>query len=215
MARIFNESKLLIATKNNGKVKEIESLLQDLDIDILSLAGFDVEDAVEDGKSFEENAVIKAKFYGKYSNLPALADDSGLVIPSLNGQPGIYSARWAGDNKDFNVAMDRVKRELYKAKGFEYEINDPAYFVCVLSIYWPEDGHVESFEGRINGHLRFPATGKKGFGYDPIFVPEGYSITMAEIEPSVKNNISHRANAFKILLEECFKTNTEKLAAVK
>ena len=129
--------------------------------------------------------------------LPALADDSGLSIDALNGAPGIYSARWAGPSKDFAVAMARIEREM---AGKEVR---RARFVCALSLAWP-DGHGETFEGNVPGVLRFPPSGAKGFGYDPIFVPDGHSITFAEMEPQAKHAISHRADAFRQLVAACF-----------
>lgn len=204
MAREFKEDTLLIATTNKGKVKEIEVLLQQHPINLVSLDQYTCEEPEENGNSFQENAKIKAGYYGKHTGIPSLADDSGLVIPQLDGQPGIYSARWAGENKDFSLAMNIIKEKLFEKNGGEYHINDKAYFVCALTIYWPEDDHFETFEGQLHGKLQFPPIGENGFGYDPIFIPEGYTKTLAELEPSLKNSISHRQNAFQKLVNACF-----------
>jgi XTP/dITP diphosphohydrolase len=146
--------------------------------------------------TFIGNAELKARAAATASGLPALADDSGMVVPALGGAPGVYSARWAGPGKDFGVAMKRVETELGG--------RDPAaYFVCALSLAWP-DGHVESVEGRVHGRLTFPGRGDKGFGYDPIFIAEGRDITFAEMDPDEKHSISHRADAFAQLVAQCF-----------
>lgn len=199
--RKFSESELLIASGNKGKVKEIIELLADFNVKIRSLDEFsNIEEPEETGLTFKENAILKAKYYGEITGLPALADDSGLAIDALNGDPGIYSARWAGETKDFSIAMNKVENELKSS-------NSPppysAHFVCALAIYWP-DGHIECVEGKAYGNLTFPARGEKGFGYDPIFIPEGYNKTFAEIEPDIKKNISHRSDAFKKIVNKCF-----------
>lgn len=140
--------------------------------------------------------MIKAVAAAKLSGIPALADDSGLSVTALNGEPGIYSARWAPD-KDFNVAMAEVNRRLGKS------VDRSAAFICALALAWP-DGHVESFEGRIDGNLIWPPRGGKGFGYDPFFIPEGDTRTYGEIEPEEKRKTSHRAKAFEKLVKTCF-----------
>lgn len=182
-------STLVIASHNEGKVREIRELLTPYSMKVISAAEVGVDEPEETGDTFIANAELKARNTALHANLPALADDSGLVIPALGGAPGIYSARWAGPNKDFSVAFARIQKELGD--------KDPAaYFVCVLSLYLP-DGQMHSFEGRIDGTLTFPPRGEKGFGYDPIFIPEGYAITFAEIAPAEKTHISHRARAFE------------------
>lgn len=194
--RKFNEKKLVVASHNEGKVKEISALLAPYGVDIVSSAELNLPEPVEDGASFQENAEIKAIQSAKAANLPALADDSGLVVPALGGEPGIYSARWAGKDKNFNIAMQDVI-------GKVGEKDKAAHFVCVLSLAWP-DGHVESFEGRVYGRLVWPMRGKKGFGYDPIFEPDGqngHTQTFGEMEPDKKHEISHRAAAFNKLIE--------------
>lgn len=194
----FTEKKLLLASGNAGKVKEIGKLLAPFAIEVISAKEFNLVEPEENGQTFIENAEIKAKYYGDKTGLPALADDSGLCILALNGKPGIYSARWAGAEKNFATAM----------KTIEQEIGDnpdkSAYFACALSLYWPSDGHIESVEGRVTGTLTFPARGESGFGYDPIFIAENHNKTFAEIDPAEKQKISHRADAFKKLIERCF-----------
>ena len=181
---------LVIASHNAGKVREIGALIAPLGIRVLSANIIEPE---ETGETFAENAVLKALHASEAAKLPALADDSGLVVPAIGGAPGIYSARWAGPDKDFSVAFERIQNELGdKPKD--------AYFICVLALSIPGAG-VEIFEGRINGHLTFPARGDKGFGYDPIFIPNGFDRTFAELDPDVKNGISHRARAFEKFLQ--------------
>lgn len=204
MARIFNEKQLFLASGNQGKITEIIDLLSDFPVEVISATDFDIEEPEETGATFADNAILKAKYYSHEVGAVSLADDSGLVIPAIDGQPGIFSARWAGVEKNFDLAMNRVKDALFAAKGREYEIDDYAYFVCVLALYWPEDDHVEVFEGRVEGNLRFPPAGKDGFGYDPIFVPTGYDICFAEMDKSQKKLFSHRGNAFRDMIKACF-----------
>jgi XTP/dITP diphosphohydrolase len=151
----------------------------------------------ETGTTFLENAELKARAAALAARLPALADDSGLVVPALGGAPGVYSARWAGPEKDFRVAMERVQRELGGSPDRR------ACFICALAMAWP-DGHVESFEGRVDGTLVWPPRGSRGFGYDPMFLPEGGTLTFGEMEPEAKHKISHRARAFAQLTARCF-----------
>lgn len=185
---------LLLATHNAGKLAEIRAMLVPLGLNVTSAGELNIPEPEETADSFHGNAELKARACAKASGLTSLADDSGLVIPALGGAPGIYSARWAGPNKDFSVAFDRIIRELGEANAVD------AYFICVLCLY-KTDGKVDFFEGRLHGHLSFPPRGDKGFGYDPIFIPEGYMETLAEIEPAVKNKISHRAAAFEGLIK--------------
>lgn len=199
MVRQFQEAALLIASGNKGKVLEIRELLDGLPVAVESLDGRFIEEPEENGDSFIDNAVIKARYYSKATGLPALADDSGLVVNALNGAPGIYSARWGGEARDFTIAMQRVERELSQLQTTDFS----AAFVCALALYWP-DGHVETVEGTVKGQLTFPSRGDKGFGYDPIFIPDGYDVTFAEMEPQAKNVISHRMDAFKKLVTACF-----------
>lgn len=196
MSRCFTGDTLVIASHNRGKVREIAELLGAYVAHFPSAGDLNLPEPEETETSFIGNAELKARAAATASGLPALADDSGLVVPALGGAPGIFSARWAGPEKDFAVAMKRVETELGEG--------DPAaYFVCALSLAWP-DGHMESVEGRIHGRLVFPGRGAKGFGYDPIFIAEGRDITFAEMDPQEKHSISHRADAFAQLVARCF-----------
>jgi len=198
MARRFTGDTLVIASHNKGKVREIAELLGDYVAHFPSAGELGLAEPEETEATFIGNAELKARAAALASGLPALADDSGLVVPALGGAPGIYSARWAGPDKDFSFAMRRVEMEL--------GAGDPAaHFVCALSLAWP-DGHVESVEGRIDGRLVFPPRGDRGFGYDPIFIMSGRDITFAEMDPAEKHAVSHRADAFAQLVALCFKT---------
>ncbi len=185
--------RLVIASHNRGKVVEIEELLAPFGVEVVSAADLDLEEPEETGDSFTANALLKARAACDASGLPALADDSGLTVPALGGAPGIFSARWAGPNRDFNAAMARLEREL---AGHS---NRKAAFVSVLALAWP-NGEARCFEGRIKGTLTFPPRGRNGFGYDPVFVPDGYDVTFGEMDPAEKTAISHRAVAFAKLL---------------
>ena len=200
MTRKFNRSdRLVIASHNQGKVREIRALLEPLHIEVIGAGELDLIEPEETGTTFIENAELKAKLAAHAADLPALSDDSGFCVQALGGAPGIYSARWAGPNKDFGHAMECVSTALL-ASG---STNRVCEFVCALSLAWP-DGHCESFEGRIAGDLTWPPRGDKGFGYDPIFTPTGHSQTFAEMDPADKHAMSHRAIAFNQLLEACF-----------
>jgi XTP/dITP diphosphohydrolase len=179
--------KLVVASHNKGKVREIEDLLRPLGFDVISAEGLDEPE--ETGLTFEDNAILKARAACAATGLAALADDSGLSVEALGGAPGIHSARWAGENKDFAAAMARVEREL--------EGRDPrAKFVCVLALAKPGED-VRTFRGEVHGRLVFPPRGTKGFGYDPIFVADAMTETFGEIDPALKASISHRAKAFE------------------
>jgi len=199
MARHFDGDKLVIASHNKGKVREIGELLEPFGVETISAGELGLPEPVEDGLTFIANAEIKALAAAEASGLPALADDSGLEVHGLGGEPGIYSARWAGPSKDFNIGMKAVMEKLGDNP------DRGANFTCALTLAWP-DGHMESFEGKVFGSLTWPMRGEKGFGYDPIFVPEGHDITFAEMEPMAKHAMSHRADAFKQLINACFKT---------
>ena len=190
----LQEKELVIATHNKGKAKEIAELLAGRVETVLTAGELGLPEPVEDGETFVENALIKARSGAKESGKLCLADDSGLAVNALGGAPGIYSARWAGEEKDFGKAMETVMNSLN-----EFE-DKSAAFICVLALCWP-DGREEVFEGRVEGHIVWPPRGDKGFGYDPIFVPRGYDVTFAEMEPEEKHKISHRADAFKKLKE--------------
>ena len=205
MSKTFTEKKLVIASHNPGKVGEIALMLRPLGIEVVSGGELGLDEPVEDGLTYAANADIKARAAALASGLPALADDSGLSVTALGGDPGIYSARWAGPEKDFALAMDKVNSALAD------NADRSAHFVCALSLCWPdgevdEDGNLpcETFEGHFHGTLVWPTRGSNGFGYDPMFQPQGYDITCGEMEPAEKHRISHRALAFKQLLTACF-----------
>ena len=186
--------KLVLATKNTGKVAEFERLLSEFapDIKVLGLADFpDMPEVIESGSTLHENARLKAKAICDFSKLPALADDSGLFIDALGGQPGIYSARWAGPDRDFYAAMAEIERQL-QAKG---ATDRSARFICALALVYP-DGREQAFEGEVVGEVVAVPRGTNGFGYDPIFVASGHTETFGELDPAVKHAMSHRADAF-------------------
>ena len=196
MARRLVAARLIVASHNAGKVREIAALLDPLGIEALGASALGLAEPEETGDTFIANAALKARAAAQASGEPALADDSGLVVPALDGAPGIYSARWAGPGKDFRVAMDRIEAEL-GMRGVE-TVGAAAYFVCALSLAWP-DGHCETVEGRVDGTLTFPPRGQHGFGYDPIFVPDGHGRTFGEMPPEEKQPLTHRARAFEQL----------------
>src|SRR5271170_4943648 len=184
MARRLAGGILALATHNAGKLVEIADLVEPFGLQTRSAAALGVAEPEETGATFEENACLKALAVATASGLPPLADDSGLVVPALGGAPGIYSARWAGPERDFAAAMRRVERELGG--------RDPASsFVAALALAWP-DGHVECFRGEVAGRLTFPPRGTHGFCYDPIFVAAGHTETFGEMAPEAKHAISHR-----------------------
>ena len=192
--------RLVIASHNEGKVREIRALLQPHGIEPVSAGSLGLPEPPETGTTFVANAEIKARSAADLSGLPALADDSGLAVDALNGEPGIYSARWAGEGKDFALAMHLVHDRMAAAGP---DAGHDAHFVCALSLCWP-DGHIESFEGRVDGLIAWPPRGDKGFGYDPIFQPIGHNITFGEMEPDAKHAMSHRADAFRKLVAAVF-----------
>lgn len=164
---------------------------------MISAAALGAPEPEETGDSFRANALLKARSCAETTQRPSLADDSGLVVPALDGAPGIYSARWAGPDRDFNLAMKRV----HDALG---DRDRRAYFVCALALAWP-DGSAECFEGRVDGRLVWPPRGDRGFGYDPMFQPDGHAETFGEMAPEAKHAISHRARAFARLTKQCFR----------
>ncbi|HSD35602.1 MAG TPA: RdgB/HAM1 family non-canonical purine NTP pyrophosphatase [Alphaproteobacteria bacterium] len=200
MARRCEGGRLVVASHNPGKVREIGDLLRPFGFKAVPAAELGLPEPEETGFSFAENAELKARAAARVARLPALADDSGLVVPALGGAPGIHSARWAGPQKDFTLAMERVHKEL----GAKLDLR--AHFVCALALAWP-DGHVEVFEGRVDGTLVWPPRGTRGFGYDPMFLPEGGAQTFGEMEPAAKHQVSHRARAFAKLMAACFGTD--------
>jgi len=197
VARRFHGGRLVIASHNHGKAREIVELLAPYGVTCIPARELGLPEPEETGDSFAANAELKALAAARVANLPALADDSGLSVDALGGAPGVYSARWAGPKKDFGVAMQRVHRQL------GHDADRRAHFVCVLALAWP-DGHVDSFEGQVHGRLVWPPRGDRGFGYDPIFMPDGRSQTFGEMDPAGKHDISHRAEAFRRLVEACF-----------
>ena len=183
---------IVIASQNPGKIKEMLPFIKKLNTKIYFAKDFKLKEPKEDGSNFVENALKKSRYVNNKTKKVSIADDSGLVIPSLQGKPGIFSSRWAGEKKDFNQAMKKVNNLLYKKKT-------NAYYISVLAISWNKKKE-EIFIGKIFGSLTWPPRGNLGFGYDPIFIPKGYSKTFGELSNKVKNNISHRVIAFKKLL---------------
>lgn len=196
MARPLTSGTLVVASHNPGKVREIGDLLSGSALTIVSAGALGLPEPEESGATFVENALLKAHAAADGSGHPALADDSGLVVPALDGAPGIHSARWGGPAKDFSVAMERVENLLAGIPDRR------AHFVCVLALAWP-DGHTEVFEGTVHGTLTWPPCGDKGFGYDPMFIPDGHEISFGEMNADEKHKISHRADAFRQLLAAC------------
>ncbi|NIJ17273.1 RdgB/HAM1 family non-canonical purine NTP pyrophosphatase [Sphingobium vermicomposti] len=198
--RKLGPGKLVIASHNPGKVREIGELLAPFGIETVSAAALDLPEPDETGTTFIANAELKAMQAADLSGLPALADDSGLCVEALNGDPGIFSARWAGETKDFGLAMQLVW-DAIQAKG--PDVGHDAHFVCALALAWP-DGHVEVFEGRVDGTISWPPRGTKGFGYDAIFQPNGHTVSFGEMEPEQKHAMSHRADAFAQMVAAVF-----------
>ncbi len=197
--RTFAEDTLVLATHNQGKLREIKELLADRQIEVLSAAALGLDEPEETETSFTGNARLKARAAAQATSLPALADDSGLVVEALNGDPGIYSARWAGPEKDFAMAMQLVEQKLAESGSDDRR----AHFICCLSLVWP-DGFDVTVEGRVDGTLVWPPRGSNGFGYDPMFIADGYDQTFGEMDPALKHAIGHRADAFDQLLRACF-----------
>jgi XTP/dITP diphosphohydrolase len=200
--------RLVIATHNSGKLREMRELLAPFGIDAVSAGELGLPEPEETGTSFGENARIKATSAAQASGLPAFSDDSGLVVDALGGAPGIHSARWAGPQKDFAAAMARIDTML-RERGATTPERRTAHFVSALCVAWP-DGHVEAFEARVDGTLVWPPRGDKGFGYDPMFLPDGFSRTFGEMPSEEKHGLpphgrglSHRARAFVKLAEAC------------
>ena len=188
-------SKILIGTNNQGKLREIANLLPKK-VKVFSTKDFNLKSPNETGKTFKSNALIKAKYFSKKTNLICLSDDSGLEIDILKKKPGIYSARWGGKKSDFNKAMQRVYKELDKKDKEWRSKKISARFVCALVIYWPNRKKIYSL-GKVSGKISKIKKGKNGFGYDPIFIPNGHKRTFAEMSRSYKYKIDHRAKAFK------------------
>ncbi len=199
---------LIIATHNPGKLREMRELLAPYGIATQSAGELGLPEPEETGTTFAENARIKASAAARTSGKPAFADDSGLVVEALGGEPGVHSARWAGPDKDFRVAMNRIQTLLIEC-GAKTQEQRRAHFIAALCLAWP-DGHVEDFEGRVDGVAVWPPRGDKGFGYDPLFRPDGFDITFGQMSADEKHGLppqgrglSHRARAFMKLAEAC------------
>lgn len=202
MTRRFDAETLVIASHNAGKLREIAALVAPFGVTCTSAGDLGLDEPAETEDSFAGNARIKAHFAAKESGLPALSDDSGICVDALGGAPGVYTADWAEtpNGRDFPMAMKKTW-DMLDAKG----AGEPrtASFNCTLCLAWP-DGHDEVFEGRVSGRLTWPMRGEQGFGYDPIFIPDGHDVTFGEMDPSEKHAMSHRAVAFAKLVEGCF-----------
>ena len=195
--RRFEGGPLVIASHNPGKGREIADFLQPFGTEVTSAADLSLGEPIETGTTFAANAELKARAAAEASGQLALADDSGLVVAALAGEPGIHSARWAGPDKDFLAAMQKVEDEL------QGKNDRRAHFACALALCWP-DGNLEAFDGAVHGTLVWPPRGTEGFGYDPVFVADGHDLTFGEMNPAEKHRISHRADAFRKLVDACF-----------
>ncbi len=193
--RLQPGQKLVIASHNRGKIPEFQRLLQPLGLELSCAADYGIPEPEETGTTFTENALIKARAVAAACGLPALADDSGLAVTALNGDPGVYSARWAGPERDFNLAMQKIETLLADKS------DRSAQFVTVLALCWP-DGTTQTYDGAVGGTLIWPPRGPNGFGYDPVFMPEGYTQTFGEISAEQKNKLSHRARACAAMIAE-------------
>jgi XTP/dITP diphosphohydrolase len=200
--------RLLIATHNPGKLWEMRGLLEPFGVDSVAASELGLAEPDETGATFRENARLKAEATARAAHLPAFSDDSGLAIDALGGAPGIHSARWAGPNRDFRAAMERINEKLQACDAVTPQARR-AHFIAALCVAWP-DGHLEEFEGRVDGTLVWPPRGDKGFGYDPMFLPDGHDLTFGEMMsvekhrlPPVGLGLSHRARAFLKLAEAC------------
>lgn len=191
MTRKLQPGRLVAATHNKGKVAELKDLFEPLGFEVVSAVDLDLDEPEETELTFEGNALIKARAAALATGAPALSDDSGLEVTALGGMPGVHTAIWAGEPRDFYVAMEKVERELNAIEATDRS----AKFVSCLAVAWP-DGHEETFRGEVHGTLTWPPRGEMGFGYDPVFVPVGHDVTFAELEPHLKHSMSHRAVAF-------------------
>jgi XTP/dITP diphosphohydrolase len=203
MARKLDRgARLVLASHNPGKLAELADLLRPHGIAAISAGSLGLPEPEEDAPDFVGNARIKALAAMQASGLPALADDSGFCVAALNGAPGVHSARWAGPEKDFGRAMQRVNRDTTDA------LDRRAWFVAALCLAWP-DGHTETFVGRVDGQMTWPPRGTHGFGYDPMFVPMGSTVTFGEMDSAVKHTLSHRARAFAQMMRACLLADAE------
>ncbi len=202
-------NKILIATNNRGKFSEISQLLKSLNIEAIDTFDKNIPEPEETGKTFAENSLLKAKYYAKKTKIISLADDSGICIEAMNGEPGIYSARFAIDEfgqKNFTKAFEKISAKI--------STNSKAYFICNLSLFDPNNGFEISFEGRVDGDITFPPRGNKGFGYDPIFIKEKMTQTFGEIDPDLKEKISHRGIAFEKMTNWLINQNKQNQASL-
>ena len=196
--RKLTGDRLVVASHNPGKVREIADLVSARGIETVSAGALGLPEPEETGTTFIANAELKALAAATAAGVPCIADDSGLAVHALDGEPGIYSARWAGPEKDFAAAMRLVEDSMAES-GSE---DRAAHFVCALCLAWP-DGHMETFEGKVFGTLVWPPRGDRGFGYDPVFLPDGEEQTFGEMDQTRKHAMSHRAKAFALLVEAC------------
>jgi XTP/dITP diphosphohydrolase len=201
MRRLAKGMRLVVASHNPGKQRELDDLVRPYGLEVISASSLNLPEPAESGETFADNARLKAMAAAQASGLPALADDSGLEVEALVGAPGIYSARWAGPEKDFELAMRKVA-DAVSARGAWSGPGPRANFTCALALAWP-GGEPQIFEGRVFGSLVWPSRGNKGFGYDPMFLPDGESLTFGEMDPARKHAISHRARAFDQFLASC------------
>ncbi|MEM9378071.1 MAG: RdgB/HAM1 family non-canonical purine NTP pyrophosphatase [Pseudomonadota bacterium] len=194
MSRKLEPGRLIAATHNKGKVSELKDLFVPLGFEVISARELQLEEPEETEFTFEGNALIKARAAAQATGAPALSDDSGLEVNALGGMPGVHTALWAGEPRDFYLAMEKVERELNAIRSTDRSAN----FVSCLAVAWP-DGDEITFRGEVHGTLTWPPRGEMGFGYDPVFVPTGFKRTFAELEPAQKHQMSHRAVAFEKL----------------
>jgi XTP/dITP diphosphohydrolase len=201
MRRLAKGTRLVVATHNQGKLRELDELVRPYGLDVISAGSLNLTAPAETGRTFADNARLKAAPAAQTAGLPALADDSGLEVELLGGAPGVRSARWAGPGKDFGLAMRKVADTIAARNG--WATRPPrANFTCALCLAWP-DGEAQVFEGRVYGYLVWPPRGTKGFGYDPMFLPNGETLTFGEMDPAQKHAISHRARAFDLFVATC------------
>ncbi len=194
-------TRLVVASHNPGKIREINDLIRPYGLSAVSAGELGISEPEETETTFAGNARLKALHSARASGLPALSDDSGLEVEALGGDPGVYSARWAGAAKDFNYAMQRVEQALQEKMAYDPE-SRRANFTAALCLAWP-DGETEVFEGKVFGHLVWPPRGENGFGYDPMFLPDEGELTFGEMEAEAKHAISHRARAFALFVAAC------------
>jgi len=200
--KLVRGSRLVVASHNPGKLREIADLVRPFGLDVVSAGELAVSEPDETETTFAGNARLKALHSARATGLPALSDDSGLEVADLGGDPGVYSARWAGPSKDFGIAMQKVHDALAERDAWQRDGGPRANFTASLCLAWP-DGETQIFEGKVVGRLVWPPRGSKGFGYDPMFLADDETQTFGEMEPERKHAISHRARAFRLFVEAC------------